>query len=164
MILQCKFTVEDYVAAYRTFAQRGARLWMSRVCLFAGIGSLLFGVWLTTLPKGSFSLALPMFLISLMWLFFGRPWWRSAGRRAFSNRPELQQEYVVHVDEQGIRFDGPISTFGWTWPAFTGSAESEKIFLVFVSRYAFAILPKRIFGAGEADQFREILRQKLPGK
>ena len=64
MILQCKFTVEDYVAAYRTFAQRGARLWMSRLCLFAGIGSLLFGVWLTTLPKGSFSLALPMFLIS----------------------------------------------------------------------------------------------------
>src|SRR5437899_8135559 len=91
MILRCKFTVEDYVAAYRTFAHRGARLWMRRVCLFAGIGSLLFGVWLTTLPKGSFSLALPMFLISLMWLFFGRPWWRSACRRAFSNRPELQQ-------------------------------------------------------------------------
>ncbi len=65
MILRCKFTVEDYVAAYRTFAHRGARLWMRRVCLFAGIGSLLFGVWLTTLPKGSFSLALPMFLISL---------------------------------------------------------------------------------------------------
>ena len=76
MILRCKFTVEDYVAAYRTFAHRGARLWMSRACLFAGIGSLLFGVWLTTLPKGSFSLALPMFFISLMWLFFGRPWWR----------------------------------------------------------------------------------------
>ena len=79
MILHCQSTVEDYVAAYRTFAQRGARLWMSRLCLFAGIGSLLFGVWLTTLPKGSFSLGLPMFLISLMWLFFGRPWWRSAG-------------------------------------------------------------------------------------
>jgi len=164
MILQCKFTVEDYVAAYTTFARRGSRLWMSRLCLSAGIGSLLFGIWLTTLPKGSFSLALPMFLVSLMWLFFGRPWWRSAGRRAFSNRPELQQEYVVHVDEQGIRFEGPISSFGWTWPAFTGFAESEKIFLVFVSRYAFAILPKRIFGAGEADQFREVLRQKFPRK
>src|SRR5206468_11735019 len=94
----------------------------------------------------------------------GRRWWRAAGRGALSNRAELQQEYVVHIDEQGIRFDGPISTVGWTWPAFTGSAESEKIFLVFVSRFAFAILPKRIFGAGEADQFREILRQKLPRK
>jgi YcxB-like protein len=68
---------------------------------------------------------------------------------------------VVYVDEQGIRFDGPISTFGWTWPACTGSAESEKIFLVFVSRFAFAILPKRIFGAGAADEFPEILGQKL---
>src|ERR1700757_4768566 len=107
MILKCAFTVEDYVAAYRAFAHRGARLWMSRLCLFAGIGSQLLGIWLTTLPKGSFSLGLPMFLISVMGLFLGRPWWRSAGRRAFSNRPELQQEYVVYVDEQGIRFDGP---------------------------------------------------------
>ncbi len=164
MILHCKFTVDDYVAAYRTFAQKGARIWMSRVCLLAGAGSFLFGIWLMSLPKGSFSLALPMFLISVMWLFFGRPWWRSAGRRAFSNRPELQQEYAVRVDDQGIRFEGAISSFGWTWPAFTGSAESEKVFLVFVSRSAFAILPKRIFGPGEADQFREILRQKLPRK
>ena len=109
---------------------------MTRLCSFARIGSLLFGVWLTTLPKGSLSLALPMFLISLMWLFFARQWWRSAGRRAFSNRPELQQEYLVQVDERGIRFDGSISSFGWTWPAFTAFTESEKIFLVFVSRYA----------------------------
>ncbi len=164
MIMQCKFTVDDYVAAYTTFARRGGRLWISRVSLCAGAATLLFGVWLNTQPKGSVSLALPMFLISVMWLFLGRPWWRSAGRRAFSNRPELQQEYVVHVDEQGIRFDGPISSFGWTWPAFTGFAESEKVFLVFVSRWAFAILPKRIFGAREADQFREILRQNLPRK
>jgi hypothetical protein len=101
---------------------------MSRLCLFAGIGSLLFGIWLTTLPKGSFSLGLPMFLITVMWLFLARPWWRSAGRPAFSDRPELQQEDVVHVDEQGIRFDGPISAFGWTWPAFTGVCRKRENF------------------------------------
>jgi hypothetical protein len=88
--------------------------------------------------------------------------WSRAGRRAFSGRPELAQDYTVDADESGIVFSGAISRMQWSWAAFIKFAESEKLFLIYLSPCAFVILPKRILSPDESDHFRELLRQKLP--
>jgi hypothetical protein len=122
------------------------------------------GVLVAIAPKNSFSNSVPLLFLGVLWIYLGTAMWKRAGLRSFSGRPELKQEYSVSVDESGVRFAGPISSSHWTWPAFVGFLEGKTTLLLMLSPCAFAIFPKRVFGPGEMDQFRELIRQKLPAQ
>ncbi len=106
----------------------------------------------------------PAFFLGLAWLYLGTALWKRAGRRAFAGRPELQQDLSVTIDDSGVDFSGPISSWHWTWQAFVRVLESKTTILLMLSPCAFAIFPKRVFGPGELEKFREIVGQKLPLK
>jgi hypothetical protein len=162
MKFQCKFEAEDYVEAYKTYAKRGSRRWLTRYLWALAILLFLIGALGSFGPKSSPLSALPLFLFSAFLIFYATAVWRRAGRRAFSGRPELAQEYAVDIDDSGIAFSGSISQMHWTWAAFTKFGEADKLFLAYLSPCAFVILPKRILGPEQAGQLRELLRQKLP--
>jgi hypothetical protein len=164
MRFQCKYQVEDYIRAYKTYAQRGSRKWTTRLLWAIGIAGFLIAFFGSIGPKGKIGPALPLFFISAYLIYLASSIWAKAGRRAFSSRPELGQEFSVDIGDSGIVFDGPISGMRWTWPAFVKFIEAKDLFLAYLSPCAFVILPKRILGPGETDQVREVLLQKLPAK
>ena len=82
----------------------------------------------------------------------------------FKGRPELQQQFAVSVDDNRVIFVGPISCSEWSWPAFVGFVEGKSNFLLLLSPFAFVVFPKRIFSSQQVEQFRELLRQKLPAR
>ena len=162
MQVQCKYTAEDYIQGYKTYARRGPRRWVTRFCWAMMIVVLFIGLLGSFGPKSSFLSAMPLFLLAVFWFYYATSVWSRAGRRAFSGRPELAQDYTVDANESGVVFSGTISRMQWSWAAFIKFAESEKLFLIYLSPCAFVILPKRILSPGETDHFRELLRQKLP--
>lgn len=164
MKLSFKYSVEDWMEGYKTYALRGRRKWMTRFYVVFGGFFLLMSLVVALGSRNSLKDAAPLLLLGVLWIYVGTALWKRAGRRAFLGRPELQQEYSVTLEDSGVSFAGPLSICQWTWPAFVGCLESKTTFLLMLSPCAFAIFPKRIFGPGEMEQFRELVRQKLPAK
>ena len=164
MRFQCKYEAEDYVQGYTTYARRGSRRWMGRYLWVLATFMLLLALLASFGPSSSVRSALPAYLISALMIYYATTVWKRAGRRAFTGRPELAQEYTVDIDEAGMAFSGPISQVHWTWAAFIKFVEGERLFLAYLSPCAFVILPKRMLGSGQAEQLRELLNQKLPIK
>jgi hypothetical protein len=125
---------------------------------------ILIGLFGSIGPGGSIGPAVPLFLISAYLVYSASTVWARAGRRAFSGRPELNQEYDVEISDSGVVFDGPISGTRWTWPAFIKFAETGELFLAYLSPCAFVILPKRLLASEQAVSLGVLLRQKLASK
>jgi hypothetical protein len=164
MRFPCKYEANDYVEGYKTYASRSSRRWLTRYLWVMSIFLLAIAVLGSRGPNGNIGAAVPAFLIGGFCLYIAATVWKRAGRRSFNGRPELAQDYVVDADESGIAFNGPVSQMRWTWPAFIRFVEADKLFLAYLSPCAFVILPKRVLETGQADQLRELLRQKLPAK
>jgi hypothetical protein len=164
MRFQCKYELGDYVEGYKAYAVCSSRRWLTRYLWAISIFLLLIGALGIRGPKGSVAAALPAILLGAFGLYYAATVWKRAGRRSFSGRPELTQESVVDAGDSGITFDGPISKMQWTWAAFVKFAETDKLFLAYLSPCSFIIFPKRMLTPGTADELRELLRQKLPVK
>lgn len=164
MNLSFRYTAQDWTQGYMTYVIHGRRRWMRRLYIFLGCFFILMGVAVVATQKNPLASALPLFFLGLAWLYLGTALWKRAGRRAFAGRPELQQDLSVNIDDSGVDFSGPISSWHWTWQAFVRVLESKTTILLMLSPCAFAIFPKRVFGPGELKKFREIVRQKLPLK
>lgn len=164
MKFHCKYEAQDYVLGYQAYARLGPRKWTVRFLWVLGIAGIVIGVFGSIGPNGKIGPAVPLFLISGYLIYVALTVWARAGRRAFSGRPELSQEYAVEISDSGIVFDGPISGTRWTWPAFIKFAETKDLFLAYLSPCAFVILPKRLLPSGQADVLGALLREKLPAK
>ncbi len=164
MRFQCKYEAEDYVQGYKTYARRGPRKWASRLLWAMAIAGVALGILGSIGPKGSIGPAVPLFLISAYLFYSASTVWSRAGRRAFSGRPELAQEYTVDIDDAGVAFNGSISRMQWRWAAFVKFIEAEKLFLAFLSPCAFVILPKRLLATDQSDEIRRLLSRKLPAR
>ena len=164
MNFPCKYQAEDYIRAYKAYARLGPRKWTTRLLWAMGIAGMLICILGSVGPQAKLAPAIPLFLISAYLIYVASTVWAKAGRRAFSGRPELAQDYTVDISDSGIVFDGPISGTRWTWPAFVKFAETKDLFLAYLSPCAFVILPKRVLGAGQADELGSVLRQKLPSQ
>lgn len=160
----CAYNSDDWTKAYKTYSGRGRRRFLN--LLYAAVGTLmlLFGFVVATTAKNHLSDGLPLFLLGIFWFYMAHGMWLNLGRRMFKGRPELQQQFAVSVDDNRVVFVGPISCSEWSWPAFVGFVEGKSNFLLLLSPFAFVVFPKRIFSSQQVEQFRELLRQKLPAR
>lgn len=163
MKFRCKYEAEDYVTGYKAYARLGSRKWTTRLLWAMAIIGTSIGILGSMAPKASIGPAVPLFLISGYLVYSASTIWARAGRRAFSKRPELAQEFDVDISDVGIIFEGPISGTRWTWQAFIKFAETKQLFLTYLSPCAFVILPKRLLGSDQVDALRVTLQKKLPG-
>jgi hypothetical protein len=90
------------------------------------------------------------------------PWWI---RRDFHRHPNFSRRQVLRVDTDGFHAESEIEQSGRKWLAYTRFKETSNLFILYLGARLFEVIPKRAFALGcEADQFRELLRQKLPAK
>lgn len=65
------------------------------------------------------------------------------------------------ISDDGIEVSISTAKTDYGWNGFTRYSETKNLFLVYQSKQVFNIFPKRAFAAGEADDFRKLLEQKL---
>jgi hypothetical protein len=82
----------------------------------------------------------------------------------FKRNPYLNQESTLEVSEDGILIENPNMQSQRNWNMFIQWAENDRMFMVYSASNQFLLMLKRDFAPGEADQLRELLRRKLPGK
>jgi hypothetical protein len=165
MKILCRYTLDDYIEAHRL--HRKGRLWRQwdRVVGFlflfisAGTGLLI----VSTTPR-AYRSALPLLGLAVFWalLLFVFP--RMRIQYVFKRNPYLNQESTIEVSEEGILNENPNMRSQRNWNMFIRWAENNRLFMVYSAPNQFLLLPKRAFGPGEADQLRDLLRGKLPGK
>lgn len=89
-------------------------------------------------------------------------WRRYSLTRTFAKEKKLQQQFDVQINDQGIELSNLNGRNLSLWPAIDKFAESKSLFVLFCGQRTFHALPKRAFVAGQEEQFRELLRQKIP--
>jgi hypothetical protein len=164
LTFQCKYQAEDYVNGYTAYAKRSSRRWVTRFFWTMAILMVAIALLGSFGPRPSSWSPVPLYVLAVFWFYYAGTVWKRAGRRAFSGRPELAQEFAVDLNETGVAFAGPVSQTRWTWPAFIKFVEGEKVFLIHLSPCAFVIFPKRLLTNEQVEQVRTLLTQKLPAK
>jgi hypothetical protein len=100
-------------------------------------------------------LAIGVILISFLvpYISHWRVYYRN--RRLFGRR-------TVTFSETGVIADNPTGHHETQWDKYQGFRESKNLFLIYISRDAAALVPKRCFQApSQLDEFRSLLGRKL---
>src|SRR5262249_35142322 len=85
-----------------------------------------------------------------------------AGRRSLRARWErqraLQRAYTAEISASGIVLEEPMTRYEYQWGAIPGFREKRNVFVLYVSPFAFWMIPKRAFLRREdEDAFKAIL-------
>ena len=83
-------------------------------------------------------------------------------RRSHRSNPQYQHDFTADISEGGIHLVTATDDSLSKWGSFVRFLESDKLFVLFCSEFTFLIFPKRAFAAGEAEQFRELLKLNIP--
>jgi hypothetical protein len=100
--------------------------------------------------------------VSVYFLFAFAALWYSRGsmRRVWTADVTLHRPKRFEAGANGVTFADALSRHEETWPALLDARETANLFLLYVGRSKFYILPKRGFSdAAALDAFRAALRQ-----
>ena len=99
-----------------------------------------------------------VFLIPVF-LVFVSPW--LAARKSFRDS-RFVHPTVFRFDENGIRIESSVGTSDLNWTIFTGSQETSRSFVLYITQMQTRIIPKRCL-ADEAElrRFRDLIRQHI---
>jgi hypothetical protein len=161
----CRYTIDDYIDAHRL--HRKGSLWR-RWDRIVGLPLLFIfatgGLLIVLSNPRLYRTALPLLALAVFWalLLFVFP--RMRIQYVFKRNPHLNQESTIEVSEDGILNENPNMRSRRNWKMFISWAENNRIFMIYSAPNQFLMLPKRSLAVGEADQLRDLLRRKLPGK
>ena len=93
-------------------------------------------------------------------------WWgiRRARVRMYRSNLELNDEITVEALPDQLTFSSARSRSINAWDAFSHFVESEQLFMIWRHSRTVHVIPKRAFGVGELERFREILAAHLPDR
>ena len=97
------------------------------------------------------------FLVGFYFLYCGFAL-RRYFRRRFRNDRRFRHDFTADISHEGIHITTPSEDSQVKWSSFIRALESDKIFMLFHAEWIFSIFPKRAFGPGGVDQFRELVR------
>jgi hypothetical protein len=165
MKILCRYTLDDYLEAHRL--HRKGSIWrqwervVGFLFLFICIGA---GLLIVLPTPRLYRTALPLLGLAVFWVLLLFVFPRMRIQYVFKRNPYLNQESTVEVSEEGILTENPNMRSQRNWNMFIRWAENERLFMVYSAPNQFLLLPKRSLAAGEADQLRDLLGRKLPGK
>ena len=159
---------EDYVAAQKLHRSKGQTK-MSRALAILGAAFylcifLICLIDMTADPTFWPRAVRPLLLIGVIWATYHWILAPVIWRRNYAKDRRFQEQFTAEISDDVIKTQS--ATFDSTvkWEYFLRVVESHKLFLLYVSPRLFHMIPKRGFAPGEADQFRELLKGKLPPK
>ncbi|WP_392535214.1 YcxB family protein [Nostoc sp. C117] len=86
-------------------------------------------------------------------------------KRTWNSQPNLKNEISVETSDEELKITTPLSESKMQWSGYTHWRETPNLFMVYQSRNCLNMFPKRAFISDEqANEFRELLRAKLPNK
>jgi hypothetical protein len=151
--------LQDYIEAQKV----ALRTTVSYYIMLVG-GGLCLLVGAVVAVVGPFSSALPPLLLAAFWLGYPFVYIPFKLRRDFRKHPNFARECQVHVDDDGLRSQSDVSTGETKWEAFVKFRETPNLFMLYLGGRMSKVIPKRAFAASQVEEFRELLRRKLPTK
>ncbi len=116
--------------------------------------------YLAVLPHRDFKLRVILVAVGVYFLYCGFGL-RLYFRRLYRKDHRFKHEFTAEISDQGIRVVTQFSDAQIKWNGLVRFLESKNIFMVFIARWNFLILPKRAFSGGEADEFRATLQHNI---
>jgi len=160
MRISYQITRQDFIDAQLLHRKRQSFVrWMT----VAMVGVAFLGVlgWVFARDPRMREQLFPLLVLPGVWLlaFWVLPYliWV----RVYEKDRRFQGQFEAEISEEGISIKSSFSDSSLYWNAFTRFLESNTIFLLYQSGQLFVLFPKRAFGLGEADQFRELARKKI---
>ena len=127
-------------------------------------GTLSFVLGVVTAFWGRFAVALPALALGVFWLSYPTLYWPWKLRHDFKKHPNFSRQCTLQVDNDGLRSQNDMSSGETKWGAFVKFRETPNLFMVYFGGRLFKVIPKRAFSAAQLEEFRELLRSKLPSK
>lgn len=124
---------------------------------------LVLAVVLVVVPQRNPNLALVNAAIGAYLLYCGFAIHRYF-RRAYRKDQRFKHDFTLDASEEGIHVVTPTSESDMKWATFVRYLESDEIFMLFIADLLFVVVPKRAFGLGEVDEFRNLLCRKIAAK
>lgn len=144
----------DYLEAQRAHGDWSTRL----LPVFGGL-LILAGIWtLAQDPKHLGNGLAAIFIGSA--LAFGLRLLRSY---TYRQDKRLHDRFVATFSDEGIQSSASTGTSSQSWSAFTRYVETQRLFLLYQGPVCMSIYPKRCLAPEDADAFRDLIKQKLPG-
>ncbi len=159
MDVQYQCSLKDYVEAQNAVLKASAGYY---ILVLGGGVSLAFGLFLEY--RSGFARAIPALFLALFWLGYPTILLPAKFKREFKKNPNFPRACLLHVDDDSLRTSSDVSTSETKWVAFTKFRETPNVFLIYFGRNIFRVIPKRAFAAPQLEEFRELLRRKLPAK
>ena len=162
MNLKYSLTREDYLKAQALFVRNVGLFTRVSAYSLPVVGALLIAAGVLNLRNTPRNWgALVFCVIWGMLLIF---WRRFSLARTFKKEKTLQQAFDVLIDDSGVELSNQNGRTLSRWPAIQKVAESNDLFLLICGQRTFHVIPKRAFAAGEMEQFRTLLQQKIPSR
>lgn len=149
---------EAYGTAWKTLSRRLLRYWT----IAMGGLLVLLAAWRIQASKRIELFDVVALLLGVFWigcLTFLRDWYV---RGHFAKHPNLQQPFRVDVSEGGVRFASDNGTWDLRWTAYTKVIETKNLFVLYQGDCDFSFLPKHAFAQGQVEEFRDLLRRRIP--
>ncbi len=159
-----RYQDNDYIEAQDLHAphRKGLR-WSLPLMALIGISLILYhGVRLyhTYFGHEQYYFSLLYLLLGLFLLVFPLVSTREF-RKGLQSYTDLIHEFVLEIDDRGIKYSGGGQLLEWSWEAIAGWREGETLFLFYVGPNVFVMLPKRVLGPGDIKKIRALLYDRL---
>jgi hypothetical protein len=164
MQLRFFYTFKDYREANES-RSRFNRILNAFYTFFALLLSLGFLLMLTgslkvTEEPGSYLSYIPVLILAFFFSPFGRRlvlYWR------WRQQPILHRELRYDINDDAVAITTDTSSSEMKWETFDRFAESKNLFLLFVGKFVFYMIPKRAFAdASEVSEFRRLASTRVP--
>ncbi len=172
MKLEFSYTFDDYREANRAHARMNKVRWLTRMfftMLFLLVACLMLTLLVVssaTPQTGEIGWAnikpiLPWLVICGAFIVWSVAASSIALRRAWRGQPAMQLQQSLEISDRGVVVDDVQSRIEYSWNAFMRLLETRNLFLLFPSKLAFIMIPKRAVPRGEVDALRLMLGERV---
>jgi YcxB-like protein len=158
-----RISEDDYMDAYDLYVAHEP--WYRRVSrqVMPWLGALIIALQVAALVLGEKDippLTITFIAVGLYLLYCGFAL-RLHFKKLYQNDRRLQFGRTAEISEDGIHVVTPDSDSRMKWSSFVRILESDRVFVLFLARWSFGVVPKSAFATGEVDSFRELAHQKI---
>jgi|SRR5579863_1400702 len=162
-------TREDYIDAQKLHRLKSPRALVRGFTLLAkvvAVAGLVIALVLAVASRNRkvWSDVAPLIGLWVVWALFLWVWVPFNSRRCYAKDRRLQDEFTAEISEEGVYMESPTFNANLRWGLFLRFLESDRVFLLYQTSRMFNLLPKSAFTPAEIDEFRQLLRRKLPDK
>lgn len=169
MNITYRITRKDFIDAQKLHRSKGPSAFVRAIRLGAKalVGAafvILILLAAVTRNRSLWSNMAPLIVLLVVWSLIMWVWIPLCWRRAYAKDRRLQHEFTADISEDGIHLQGSDFDANLKWPIYLRFLESDRIFLLYQTNLMFNLYPKAAFAPSEIDEFRQLVRRKLPEK